>query len=373
MLSSVHTALIGTLKSHFCLSKSRLATFATLIAGLVNGRTVNLAHLASQFSGSALHASNYRRLQRFFQHVHLEADAVAHIVVRMLNLNGPWLLALDRTNWKLGSRDVNILMLALVTRRFRVPLLWMLLDHPGNSNTDQRITLMRRYLALFEASSIKLLLADREFIGADWMDFLHENNISFAIRVKVDMCIEGQDGHVRSFKTLLRRKRARRRAVILHASLQGETKGSHAELSFAAKLFLISKQLKDGEWLIIATNYADPYVALNAYRKRWGVECLFSDTKTRGLNLEDTHLTCPQKLSSLLVIITLAMTWSYRCATKVMGRQAIRRKSHKRREKSWFRTGFDALRNWIIIHPKKAIEAWLEKFPKPSPSTMKNV
>lgn len=357
MLNSVHAALMGTLKSHFCLSKSRLATFATMITGLVNGRTVNLAHLASQFSGSALHSSNYRRLQRFFQHVHLDADAVAHIVVQMLNLSGPWLLALDRTNWKLGSRDINILMLALVTRRFRVPLLWMLLDHPGNSTTDQRIALMRRYLALFEASSIKLLLADREFIGSHWMDFLNENNIQFAIRVKVDMCIKVSDDHVWSLKTLLRRKRARRGAVVMQGSLQGETKGPHAELSFAAR------QLKDGEWLIIATNYEHPTAALNAYRKRWGVECLFGDAKTRGLNLEDTHLTCPQKLSNLLSIVTLAITWSYRCATKVMGRRAIGLKNHNRREKSWFRTGFDTLRNWIIQHPEKAIEVWLEKYP----------
>ena len=87
------------------------------------------------------------------------------MMVRLLNQRGPWLLALDRTNWKVGSRDINILMLALVTRRFRVPLMWMMLDKPGSSNTNERIALTRRYLALFGASSIQLLLADREFIG----------------------------------------------------------------------------------------------------------------------------------------------------------------------------------------------------------------
>jgi hypothetical protein len=41
---------------------------------------------------------------------------------------GPWRIDLDRTNWKIGIWDVNILMLAVVTRRFRIPLIWTVLD-----------------------------------------------------------------------------------------------------------------------------------------------------------------------------------------------------------------------------------------------------
>ena len=50
---------------------------------------------------------------------------------------------------------------------------------------------------------------------------------------------------------------------------------------------------------------------LKPYRRRWQIECLFGDSKTRGLNMEDTRLTQPVKLNTLLVIITLAMAWAY--------------------------------------------------------------
>ena len=67
-------------------------------------------------------------------------------MVGLLGLEGPWHLALDRTQWKLGTRDVNILMLAVVTRRARVPLIWSVLDNNGGtSDGGQRIALMRRY------------------------------------------------------------------------------------------------------------------------------------------------------------------------------------------------------------------------------------
>lgn len=357
MSSQLHAALTRTLGRHFPLGKSRLLTLAVLITGLAQSRTVNLSHLASHCPGSASHASNYRRLQRFFQFVRIDLGCMARLVVHRLNLERPKCLALDRTNWKIGSTDVNILMLAIVTRRFRVPLLWTFLPHQGSSDTASRVALMRRYLALFPATSISLLLADREFIGAEWMDFLNENNINFVIRVKIDMSVTMDDGRTWSFATLLRRKRATRTPVTWQGRINGTAGSTRQAIHFAAK------RLKTGEWLIVATNRQDAKQALNDYRRRWAIECLFSDAKTRGLNIEDTRIRSREKLACLLAVVTLAMTWAYRCATQTMGMKAIKRKNHGRREKSWFRIGLDALRNWIINNTLNAINAWSQRYP----------
>lgn len=358
MFSACHAALMSTLGRQFVLSKSRLLTLAVLIIGLTQSRTVNLTHLASHFPGDATHASAYRRLQRFFQFVRLDTDRMAQLVVHMLNLERPKCLALDRTNWKIGSTDVNILVLAIVTRRFRVPLLWSFIAHQGNSDTDQRIALMRRYLALFPAASIELLIADREFVGTRWMNFLNENNIPFVIRVKDDMTITLADGQTWSLKTLLRKKRLRGIPALWQGRLNGSAGATKEPLRLAAK------RLAGDQWLIVATNREDARQALNDYRRRGRIECLFADAKTRGLNLEDTRLRAAQKLDCLLVVVTLAITSAYRCATRTMAMKAIARKSHGRREKSWFRIGLDALRRWILNDPDRAIHAWLEKAPR---------
>ena len=174
-------------------------------------------------------------------------------------------------------------MLALVTRRFRVPLLWILLDHPGNSDTAQRKELLQRYLDIFGAHSIKLLLADREFIGTEWMKYLNKNNIPFAIRIKSGQRITLRNQRTWSFNTLLRGKRGKTVIQVWDGWLQGMENTPETRLNFAAK------QLKTGEWLIIATNQPDPKVALRDYKKRWAIECLFGDAKPRGFNLEDKH------------------------------------------------------------------------------------
>ena len=173
-----------TLSPHVHLGKTRLETLCLLVLGIISARTVNLTHIATERPGSAKVASTYRRLQRFFQQVRLPEGWSIGIVIALIGNPDRWYLCMDRTNWKIGKSDVNILMLAVVTERYRVPLMWAFLGHSGNSTTHQRIALMQRYLSLFKASSVRMFLADREFIGQEWFKFLMDKDIPFAIRMK---------------------------------------------------------------------------------------------------------------------------------------------------------------------------------------------
>lgn len=350
-------ALMGTLSGHLDLGNSRLETLALLVVGLINGRTVNLSHIASQISGTASIPSSYRRLQRFFQHVRLDRDWQAAIVIKWLGTKPPWVVCLDRTNWKIGRRDVNILTLAVVTRRIRIPLMWTLLSSAGCSDQGERIDLVRRYLAIFGTGSISWLLADREFIGHAWMEFLLQNNIIFAIRLKETAVVRLQDGHTYHLGKLLRTRRKPKQILAQPGRFETMTD------RFGWPLTFIAKRLPDGEFLILATN-GPAAAALSIYRKRWQIECLFGDSKTRGLNIEDTRITDPDKLSTLLVIVTLAMAWAHVTAIAAQRGAAIKRRTHGYRCKSWFRTGFDNLRNWILFKPNKAALTWTKTWPK---------
>ncbi len=351
-------ALIATLSSHLDLSKSRLQTLAFLIIGQINARTVNLSHIACQFSGQAKVASSYRRLQRFFQYVALDDDWLAPVVVQFLKIQSPWYLALDRTNWKIGRCEVNILMLAVITRRARLPLIWTVLDKAGTSSAADRIELLQRYLALFGASSIRLLLCDREFVGPVWIEYLLENNIFFAIRLKETSHVVLDDGRKYQLKSLMRKSGGWKLLAARSGHITAMAKSTQAPIRFAAK------RLADGQFLTIATNI-DPIKALALYRKRWRIECLFGDSKSRGLNMEDTRLTDPVKLNTLLVILTLAMAWTYVSATLLKSDKGIKKGKHGYLIKSWFRCGFDQLRKWILHQPEKAIQAWKRTWPKP--------
>jgi len=343
-------ALARTLRGRVGLGKSRLETLCMLVVGMVGARTVNLGHVASTGARGVLIASTYRRLQRFFQHVDLGPDWAAPILAQLIGATGAWTLALDRTNWKIGTRDVNYLVLAVVTRRFRVPLFWTLLDGPGNSPTAARTLLMRRYLAQFPVSTIRLLLADREFVGAEWLKFLNDNNIPFAIRLREDLRVTTEDGCELTLHARLRRAG---RTRFFQARLGA---GEHASAGDAPLLNFAAKRL-GAEWLIVVSNVPARH-ALTAYRKRWAIECMFGDAKTRGLNIEDTRLTDPRKLALLMALVALAIAWAGRVAADLLGPGSPSRKSHGHFAQSWFRIGFDNIRNLLSSDHDATVDAW---------------
>jgi hypothetical protein len=123
---------------------------------------------------------------------------------------------------------------------------------------------MRRYLAIFGATSVGMLLADREFVGVTWMSVLNENNIPFAIRVKAKLIVTTEDGHRLVLRSVLRRCRGIR---TFRAALAGDRASGPLWLNFAAR------RLEGGDLLIIATG-ARARAALAAYRKRWAIECV---------------------------------------------------------------------------------------------------
>ena len=304
--------------------------------------------------GTALTASTYRRLQRFFQYVRLGQDWALPLVAQLLGSARCWHLVLDRTQWSIGKREVNYLVLAVVTRHFRVPLLWTLLPGAGNSSTAVRIALVKRYLAHFPASTIAVLLADREFIGADWMKFLSENNIAFAIRLREGMRFVTEDGCA---LTLAARLRGARRTRTLRGRLWADGAADGPILNVTVKRLA-------GEWLIVASNLR-PRTALDAYRKRWGIECMFGDSKTRGLNLEDTRLTDPHKLDLLMALVSLALVWAGRAAVSLLHPGAPKRKSHGYPAQSWFRAGLDRIRHLLRTDPAQAVAEWRRLPSKP--------
>jgi hypothetical protein len=289
-------------------------------------------------------ASTHRRFQRFFQHVRLPQDWAAGVIAGLTGGPLARVLAPDRTNWKIGESHVHILVLAALTPNCKVPLMWTVLDNSGNSGATERMGLLDRTTTTFGKESIQMLLADREFIGADWLNYLLRNDIYCTTRLREGMRVTLVDGRRTTLATLLTSPRRGGKPM---ATLTGLT----------APLHLSAKVPKRGEAVILATNRPDDN-APRTYRERWGIEMAFADSKTRGMNFEDTRLTDPHKLHLLTTVVAIAIAWANRAAKVVLGKTAPVRKSHGYFGKSCFRTGFDFLRTNFKADPEMAQKVW---------------
>jgi hypothetical protein len=104
---------------------------------------------------------------------------------------------------------------------------------------------------------------------------------------------------------------------------------------------------KDGELVVLVCN-ADPEKALVRYAQRWEVETLFSALKSRGFNLEDTHMTVSARLDKLLALLALAFAWAHLVGEWCYEQRPLKLKAHGYLPKSFFRRGLDALRSAIL-------------------------
>jgi DDE family transposase len=94
------------------------------------------------------------------------------------------------------------------------------------------------------------------------------------------------------------------------------------------------------------TDRATEPALLADYRRRWGIETLFGALKSRGFDLEATHVVrYPERLERLLGLLALAFTWAHRTGQWVAEHvQAPRFNLRQgRRAKSLFRHGLDYL------------------------------
>ncbi len=79
---------------------------------------------------------------------------------------------MDRTNWKLGKKNINPLVLGIVHLGVAFPILWTTFTKRGNSNMDERIQLIERFIKIFSVHKIRRIFGDREFISGKWFAFL---------------------------------------------------------------------------------------------------------------------------------------------------------------------------------------------------------
>lgn len=131
------------------INKARLKFISLLILALCKVKTVNYLSLANAFDSNAAAGSSFRRIQRFMADFDLPMKLISGFIFNILPEKENLVLVLDRTNWKFGSSNINILMLGICYKNIAIPIMFRTLDKRGNSDTTERIELIRQFITWF--------------------------------------------------------------------------------------------------------------------------------------------------------------------------------------------------------------------------------
>ena len=328
---SLHSTVLTHLAQHpWGLRAPSLALLAALILALIGREDVRLTKLATQLLGAALQSSKVKQLHRFFKHIRLPEDVLARFVLGFSDPSERLWLMIDRTNWRLGKTEINILMVAVLVQGQALPLMWTLLPHGGSSNSAVRNALMERVLHVLPAKRIAGLLGDREFIGKKWFRFLHQQ-VAPCIRLKANTKVGG---------------------IPVWALFKGIPAGEvhwwyRPLMVYGIPLGVCAVRDAHGHLLYVATLEHGQH-ALEAYSKRWTIECLFKFWKGSGFELEATHLTHPDRLGTLLALVTLTSVWAWMVGAAEHEQAPIRVLAHGRLALSIVRYGLNSLKAALV-------------------------
>ncbi len=86
-------------------------------------------------------------------------------------------------------------MVSAVYLGVSIPVSWVCLTKKGaSSSTAECIALMKNVLELMPADKIDSLLADREFIGKEWFQWLKKQRLLFRLRIRGDLKVMTKKG-----------------------------------------------------------------------------------------------------------------------------------------------------------------------------------
>ncbi len=222
-----------------------------------------------------------------------------------------------------------------------IPLAWKILDKQGNSHTSEREALIEgllKRLTPVQKKQIRCLLADREFIGKEWISYLKKQTFTFVIRIKSNTLVRKTGKYKERFARDLFRtpnfKVLRKKRVLL-----------------GHQLYLARQQIKDKEWLILISDQPLSN-GKKFYGERWGIEVFFAACKTRGFNFEDPHVVKLERIYKLVFLIALAFIWAIKTGEWLLNNGYTipikRLKNRKAKLYSIFRVGFDHLQELLL-------------------------
>lgn len=342
--------------------KCVVKVFILLIQCILRSRTVCLYKCRSELGAVLgkkdikLHTA-YTRLIRFFKIKNIDAFCIGIIwlIIHLIGFQGAVYMSMDRTNWKIGKSNINVLFIGLLLPNgIFIPILWQLYNKRGNSSEMERCQLIERFFKVWQNyTGLEItILGDREFIGAQWFGFMVQVGFSFVIRARwqdywgeVSIALNKTIANTEKYMlNRIKREGYFQTSIMLEGNLLYYTMFPNTS----------KRQNKKDKWMILISDKKDLDWISNSFRRRWSIEVFFYHCKTNGFNLEDLNLTNLLKAQLMMGLTAICYVLSIIKGVNCLKKEKMYFKNYKIKRSqaiSLFRLGYDNLKN--VIHTVK--------------------
>ena len=276
-----------------------LRTLTALICGIVGSKRTQLPAIASKTPGTAKRQSRITTFERWLKNDTVTVDRYYLPYVKDLLKSlpeGPLVLVIDGS--QIG-RGCMALVMSVLHQQRALPLCWLVVrGKKGHLAQDLHCRLFAEIKKLVGDAHEVIVLGDGEFDGTEWLTAIAQTGWQYVCRTAKNVCLYeagvefcGADLHLLPGDTV-------------EIENLAFTKARYAPLTLVAVW-----EAAYAEPLYLVTNMELGQEACFYYRQRYGIETFFSDQKSRGFHLANSHLSDPARLGRLLIASCLAYIW----------------------------------------------------------------
>lgn len=284
------------------MNKARRRGVALLSGAMLTARSANLMELAAVVPREiASPEKRYQYVERILANQAIDCDAVGgslagEIFARQTARGLTIVLMLDQSHIN-GLNEV--LMLSTRARDRALPVAWRVKATQGGIGFAVQEDLLAAVQAMLPVGARILLCADRFYGTPALIGWCRAAGWDYRIRLKGNLTV-AHDGGEMSTGEIVRLMPG----GVREAELCGSGVVTH--------IGVLHEAGHEEPW-IVAMSAAPSPRTVKDYALRWGIEAMFSDFKSRGFGLMQSHIKKPDRLEKLILIMAIAMYWAVSC------------------------------------------------------------
>jgi len=297
-----------------------LTTLTAMVSGIVQGKSCRLEKIAREIPDSTQVESRVKRYSRLLQHEVATSDRyylpfVSPLIDR-LSQSGPITLVIDGSE---VGRQCMTLMISAVYHGRAIPLTWLVVQGAkGHLSEALHLELLEQVTPLLPKTCDVIFLGDGEFDGIQFQEAINRLGWHYVLRTAKNCLVHDNEDQFALKEVGIR---PGQRVDIPDVKMTGQEYGP-------VNLIIWWKRGHDKP-IYLVTNFDCFAEACHFYRKRFRIETFFSDQKSRGFNLHQSHQAIPERLSRLLIPACLAYIWIIFLGTQAKAQPKIMKQIHR--------------------------------------------
>jgi hypothetical protein len=270
-----------------------------LVAGMLLCQTPNLMELSNILDRPTESAeARYTYVERFLKNRLVDTEVVMaayarDLLARLAQHQHTPVLMIDQS--KAGD-TLELLMVSVRVRKRAVPLFWLVKETKGGIGFAEQKTLLEVVKGWLPTGCVPMLAGDRFYGTTDLVTWCQEQGWRYRLRLKGNLCVFQQVGDDMSLEQMKKKGIPKEQKLRFRAGM----------ITYVG--FLHEKGHPE-PWYIAMDSPPTEYKTRD-YGLRWGIENMFSDFKSRGFSLMQTHIRIPERLERLVLILSIALHWA---------------------------------------------------------------